>query len=174
MSRIFRVQCRGVHVAFRMGIAIGARVQFDNLRANAMGGFGWRLSAAMKIDTRQPASQGSDERNGPDGFFARDLKPTLGRAFFAFFGDDADGVGFVAQGDLLHFSGGGHFEIQQDGQCGHQASMSVSDVTTVFAQVRGCASAPAAPNRSPHRIRRIAATRTVATWSMFTLNAIWT
>jgi hypothetical protein len=41
MSRIFRVQCRGVRL-LRMGIAIGARVQFDNLRANAMGGFTWR------------------------------------------------------------------------------------------------------------------------------------
>jgi hypothetical protein len=45
----------------------------------------------------------------------------------------------------------------------------VADVTTVFAQVRGDAvGASICANISVHRIRRVAATRTVATWSMFT------
>ena len=68
--------------------------------------------------------------------FARNLKPTFRRAFFAFFGNDADSVGFVAQGDLLHFLSRGHLKIQRNAQNFHQSVNVITDAP-VFAWVRG-------------------------------------
>jgi hypothetical protein len=127
-----------------------------------MGGFD--LALIGSDENRHAATgitQGSDEM-GQMVFFARDLKPALCGAFFAFFGDDADGVGFVAQGYLLHFGGGSHFEIQWDGECVHQGvDIRVADVSTVFAQVCGDAVGASVLRqyRGPHRIRGVAAAR---------------
>ena len=74
---------------------------------------------------------------GQPVFVLRDLQPAFGGAFLALFGHDADRMGAMAKGDLLHFLSSGHLEVQRNGQDIHQPfDIGVGDVPTVFAQVR--------------------------------------
>ena len=70
-------------------------------------------------------------------FISRYIQPTFGRTFFAPFRDDADGMGFMAQRDFLHFSSRRHFEIQRDGDGVHdRLNIAIADMATIFAQMR--------------------------------------
>ena len=44
-------------------------------------------------------------------FILRHIQPAFGGALFALFGHDAHRMGAVAQGNGLHFIGGGHFKV---------------------------------------------------------------
>jgi hypothetical protein len=104
---------------------------------------------------------------------ARDLQPALGRPFLPPFGHDAGGVGPMGQRDALHLFGGGHLEIQRDGDRLHdRGDIGVADVAPILPQMRGDpvgAGGLGHPCRA-HRDRAgpPRAFRSVATWSMFT------
>ena len=125
---------------------------------------GFDLAAVGGDKDRHPATriaQRGDEMRQLV-LLARDLQPALGRAFLALFGDDADGVGFVAQGDFLHLVGRGHLEIQRRRQDCHQPfDIGVADVAAIFAQVGGDAVSPRILGQfgGPDRVGRGAATR---------------
>ena len=71
-------------------------------------------------------------------FLARHFQTALGRQFLAFFGDDANGMGFVAQGNRLHFRCRRHLEIQRHFQNFHQTvDVGIRNMPPVFAQVGG-------------------------------------
>jgi hypothetical protein len=116
--------------------------------------------------------QGADE-TGEAVLVARDLQTALGRALLPPFGDDAGGVGPMGQRDALHLFGGGHLEVQRDGDRLHdRGDIGVADMAAILPQMRGDpvgAGGLGHPGRA-HRIgqRPSRAFLSVATWSIFT------
>ena len=132
----FRVA--GGVVPLGVEVAIGAGVQFDHGRADAGGGLD--LAGVVADEQRHAAAclaQGGDEL-GQALLVARDVEAALGRPLFALFGNDADGVGTVAQGDGLHLGRRGHFQVQGDVQpVGQARDVGVRDMAAVFPQMGG-------------------------------------
>ena len=90
------------------------------------------------------------------------IEPALGRSLLAPLGDDARGVGFVAQRDLQHLLGRGHFKVQGQVDLGHQpVDIAIGNVAAVFAEVRGDAvgAGLGSDDGRAHRIGMVAAAR---------------
>ena len=120
------------------GLAIGAGVQFDNRRAH---GFGDRDLDRIRFNKQRDADAGIGQlaHIGRDVIMARShIQPALGRALLALFRHQADCVRLVTQGDLEHFLGRRHFQVQRQLDLGHQpVDILIRDVTTILAQVCG-------------------------------------
>ena len=127
-----------VKAALGVQIAVAARVQLDHLGADPVRGVD--LARVGGNEDRDPAAhvaQGRDEMGQPV-FVLGHFEPALGRPFLALFGHDADGVGFVAERDLLHLVGRCHLEVEGQFQRLHQpVDVVVRDVAAVFAEMGG-------------------------------------
>ena len=127
----------GFKITLCKRIAISACVQLDHLSANAVRAID--LLFVCRNKDRHPRSGLTQGRNemGQFLFVLRNVQPALGCAFFAFFGNQTNGMGLVTQSNSLHFVRSGHLEVQRDAKSVHQCvNISVSNVTTIFAQMR--------------------------------------
>ena len=119
------------------GVAIGAGMQLDHLRADAVGGLDLGcIRGNEDADAAPRLAQGGDVV-GEVVLLACDLEAAFGRPLLALFGHDADRVRPVAQGDGLHLGRRGHLEVQRTVQRLYQRlDIGVRDVAPVLAQMR--------------------------------------
>ena len=116
----------------------GTGVQFDELRADAGGGFHLRRDGRDEeadFDAgvvHFPAGVGQGQPLG------RDVQAAFGGQFGAAFGHQANDVGFETEGDGDDFRRVGHFQVEAgfDGLAEFD-DVAVLDVPAVFAQVGG-------------------------------------
>ena len=124
--------------ALVVGVGIGPGVQLDHRGADAGGGLD--LAAVGGDEDRDAAARLAQRRDemGEPVLLLRHLQTALGGALLALFGDDAHGVGAVAQRDGLHLVGGGHLEVQRHRERAHQGlDVGVGDVAAILAQMGG-------------------------------------
>ena len=120
----------------------------------------------MADEHRHPAASRAQglEVFGQPRLIPGHVKPALGRALFAFFGDKADRVGFQTQHDRGHLIGRGAFEVQGNADaCLQRLHIGVADVAAVFAQMggdavsaRGFGQQGGAQRVRPHTAARVA------------------
>ena len=111
-------------------------MQFNHLSANAIGRFNLALVCGDKDRHATARLAQRCDKMRQLVFFARNFQPAFGGAFLALFRYNAHRMGFVAQRDLLHLIGGGHFEIQRDRQHLHQpVNVRIRDMAAVLAQM---------------------------------------
>jgi hypothetical protein len=90
------------------------------------------------------------------------IKPTLGRAFFAPFGDDAGSMRLMPKRDFQHFVRCRHFQVNGQADFPHnRVEVSVANMPAVFAQMDGDAIAARCFDHmcGAHRIGMHSATR---------------
>ena len=133
--RQFTRQAR--RIVGQRALAIGARVQLDDLRAQPGCGFD-----CLRV--------GLDEKRHPDaGVFQRldkmaqmvlaahHIEPALGGLLLALLRHQAAGVRYMAQGDGEHLVGGRHLQVEGPGQFALQpGDVGIRDVAPVLAQMR--------------------------------------
>ena len=113
-------------------------VKFDDRHAKAHGRFDLlRRWLDEQADADSGLAEAIDDR--AQGFeLRRRVEPALGGPFLALFRDDAGGVGAVGERDRQHFGGRRHFQVQGQGDLGHQAiNVGIGDMPPIFAQVGG-------------------------------------
>ena len=90
------------------------------------------------------------------------VKPTLRGQLLALLRYEANGVGTVMQGNIPHFCGRRHFEVERQVNFTHQtADVVIANVAAILAQVRGDSVGPGIggnPGRT-HRIGVLASAR---------------
>src|SRR5690606_39598421 len=107
-------------------------------RAEAQGGFELTL---VRSDEQRDADAGVTQA-ADDGLevvvLAGGVEAAFGGALLTLFRDDAGGVRTMAQRDLDHFLGRGHFQVEREvGRLLDALQVFVADVAAVFAQGRG-------------------------------------
>ena len=151
-------QLRGLHLP--RGVSVFAGVKFDHGHAQAQRGFDLaRIGGDEQAHADARVGQPGHDR-GEAVVLARGIEPAFGGALFAPFGDDARGVGFVAQGDLDHLVGRSHLEVErQVGRGLDPREILVADVAAILTQMRGDPVAADACDdlRGAHRIGMLAA-----------------
>ncbi len=139
--------CGGLGRSATKGIELGAAasrvcvrsgVQLDRVRAKIEG-------AADRVEIRgdedagpnlrvSQTAQGVADPLRPRG----DIEPSLGGNLLATFGDESDLMRLDAKGDLHHFVGTGHFEVQHGAhRQGEAVYVLILDVTAILPEMRG-------------------------------------